>query len=814
MVSVVPATLLFSLSALLALIPAYVAARRSASAADDRVWIMAAVVSLELGLIANALSPFHALEPAAWLVAQALIAAAALHWARVKPVLPPTSAALRPGWFWLAAIGGVVCIGGALMALTPIFQGDEKMYHASRVLYWIQNRSVFPYITHNDRQVAFSYQGELFFLWPVLFTRMEVVGRMLFWLMTPLTSAGLYMLLARAGASRVLAGTVTFLFVSTPLVLAQGSILKPELWTAFYSLGAAYWLLRAFSDGYDRGRKTLWSGVFLALAMSAKFAALFLVPVCLLAALLLPDRGRRFVLGFVSAALLSGLLILFVFNERNFGNPLGSQGLRGVVTAEFSAEQFRVHVARSVFMLLEPPALPFGLDQRLSPIARKLNAAAGAMHALPMESAGRKWPGAYRYALRPVAHEFGFAGTVALIFLLCGAAGLLVDIARRGRQAFNAANVLMALALSGFCGTVFVTRWMHDSDVPQRFLLPALALTLAAGAARFGVKRSARWTGVFAAAVVLAGIPPVLEAARALWMRAQNPLPEASVHQPFGEVIPVLPQRSRLLVFCGQDAPDYPLFGPGNRYDKFVVPWGKGAFDAARLHSLIEQQRLTHILIAVPLPHFVHLDFHWDRPQPIEPILRYLDSSPQFQAIAVPDPLMHLYWVRDSGVPAQSDLESRYRNLKLPPENALVLLAPELRGRAGLGNSLSSEGYGVEILPAPEGAFLWLGSGEGEGAGFSIWLKEPMSLKLEADVSPGPSRTTPARTLRWSVDGAEQGSGEPFDRRTTLTVPLPLTGGIHHVLLYSTDTADIERQANGDARHLLVGVHELRIAPR
>ena len=814
MVSFVPGTLLFALSALLSLIPAYVAARRMASAADDRVWITAAAVSLELGLIANVLSAFHALEPAAWLVVQALIAAGAVHWARVKPALPATPAPLRPGWFWLAAIGGVVCIGGALMALTPIFQGDEKMYHASRVLYWIQNRSVFPYITHNDRQVAFSYQGELFFFWPVLFTRMEAVGRMVFWLMSPLTAAGLYMLLARAGASRMLAGAVTFLFVSTPLVLTQESILKPELWTAFYSLGAAYWLLRAISDGDDRGRRTLWAGVFLALAVSTKFAALFLAPVCLLAALLLPDRGRRFVLGFVSAALLSGLLILFVFNVRNFGNPLGSQGLRGVVTAEFSAEQFRVHLARSVFMLLEPPALPFGMDQRLNPIAQKLNEASGATRALPMETPGRQWPGAYRYALRRTAHEFGFTGTVAFVIQLGGGLGLLYDLARRGKQAFNAANVLMAMALSGFFGTVLITRWMFDSDLPQRFLLPSLALTLAAGAARFGGRWGERWVRVFAAAVLLASVPAAAQAALLLRQRMLSSVPEASIERPFGEVVPVLPQRSRLLLFCGQNVPDYPLFGAGSGYDRYVLPWGKGAFDAARQHSLIEQQRLTHILIAVTLPHFDHLDYHWDPPQPIEPILRYLDSSSQFQAITVPDPLMHLYWVRDSGIPAQSDPASRYRNLNLPPENALVRLAPEVAGRAGLGNSLSSEGYGVEILPAPEGAFLWLGAGEGEGAGFSIWLKEPMNLKMEADVSPGPSRTTPARTLRWAVDGTEQGNGETFDRRTTLTVPLSLSGGIHHILLYSTDTADIERQANGDARHLLVGVHELRIAPR
>ena len=37
--------------------------------------------------------------------------------------------------------------------------------------YWIQNQSVFPFATHNERQNIVPFGSELFFLWPVLLTK-------------------------------------------------------------------------------------------------------------------------------------------------------------------------------------------------------------------------------------------------------------------------------------------------------------------------------------------------------------------------------------------------------------------------------------------------------------------------------------------------------------------------------------------------------------------------------------------------------------------------------------------------------------------
>src|SRR6185295_252421 len=81
----------------------------------------------------------------------------------------------------LILIIGMLALSAITQIATPIHTGDEKMYHASRVIYWIQNQSVFPFATHNDRQNITPFGSELFFLWPVLLTKTELIGRFVFW---------------------------------------------------------------------------------------------------------------------------------------------------------------------------------------------------------------------------------------------------------------------------------------------------------------------------------------------------------------------------------------------------------------------------------------------------------------------------------------------------------------------------------------------------------------------------------------------------------------------------------------------------------
>src|ERR1017187_9875133 len=77
-------------------------------------------------------------------------------------MVPPLSAW---GLAMLTVALATLALSAVTQIATPIHSGDEMMYHASRVLYWIQHQTVFPFVTHNDRQTLLPFGSELLFLW-------------------------------------------------------------------------------------------------------------------------------------------------------------------------------------------------------------------------------------------------------------------------------------------------------------------------------------------------------------------------------------------------------------------------------------------------------------------------------------------------------------------------------------------------------------------------------------------------------------------------------------------------------------------------
>jgi len=161
----------------------------AANAGQGEVFFaLVAVVSLALGASAQVLSVFGALKPAAFLFA-VLMMSALLWWLLKKGCAAATKGMERMSAVSAVAVGIIVvalATSAIRVAKTPSFAGDERHYHASRCLYWMENGSIFPYTTHNDRQTAFGYQSELFFFTPVLLSRSETAGRLVFWLGYPL----------------------------------------------------------------------------------------------------------------------------------------------------------------------------------------------------------------------------------------------------------------------------------------------------------------------------------------------------------------------------------------------------------------------------------------------------------------------------------------------------------------------------------------------------------------------------------------------------------------------------------------------------
>ncbi len=267
---------------------------------DDAFWGGVLAIFLQWGAIATALSLLRALTTGGWVLSLLLITAAVLALAarragrrppgdvaeRAARVSRPPSGLASPAVALLAAAAFVVQWG------TPLSKGDDLMYHGSRVLYWVQQRSLLPFETHNDRHNVFPFAGELPFLVGVLLSRSERLARVLHLSALPLVLWGIVRLGRSLGVRPALAGLLPLLFLATPLVLAAADGIGVELWTTVGLLAALHWLLRA--GDASAGASVLPAlGASTALAVSFKLTLLPLLGLGALAVAIAPRPEKR-----------------------------------------------------------------------------------------------------------------------------------------------------------------------------------------------------------------------------------------------------------------------------------------------------------------------------------------------------------------------------------------------------------------------------------------------------------------------------------------------------------------------------------------
>jgi hypothetical protein len=628
------------------------------SSAAERFWIAVAAAALQLGTLGTLLSFLGQLTPTGWLIAHGglTVFACLVFHRRFYP--SPAPLALRPHpatsrwsqWFGVMIAGLLVLVlalSAAAQALTPILGFDERMYHASRVLYWIENRSLLSYVTHNDRQVVFPFGSELFFAWPVLFTRAEVVGRMVFWLGLPLSALGVFTLIRELRLSRTTAAAWTLLFVLTPTVFYHSARLKPALWVAAFVLGTGFWLVRAYQAPSARARALGFAGLFGALSVNAHTTSLALVPPLLLAALLLGRGGwprLRVALsplaGLAVGVLCSGLIVTLAGNLRSSGHPFGSKALRAVHHPDFSPRQIYTHAVRVPFFLLELPQVPGReLRQPLEWWGNRLIDRLDADRPLPLEGPG-DWPGHYSFEVNRHATRYSLLGLLWCPMLAAAAAGVGITAARRGlryRPAPGAALVLLLLPY--WAAVVFLVRWLKNG--PERFWIPPFALAVPVLA---WVLARARWEGRVSRGLTC------LVAGWAVWcslhdrieeltIRLRQPLVPARPEGLFPEVMPHVPAGACVLLVGHQDAWDYDLFVPEQGYPNQVVSWGKVPFDPARMRQMIDDHRVTHILIQDD----VAVGFQWHPWIATAPMVSWLSAQPGMREIPLQTPHQRLF---------------------------------------------------------------------------------------------------------------------------------------------------------------------------
>jgi hypothetical protein len=822
--------LIFCLSFLLLVWPALRLSKRLASTAAERFWLFVGANMVQLGAITSLTSAIHQLRPAGWIVSQLLICIIVVYftgglgsfcleqrcqrWRESYAKWRAFMVSLSPGALAVVMCTcGLIILSGISQLATPIYTGDEKMYHASRVLYWIQHRSVFPYISHNDRQTVPPFGSELFFLWPVLLTRTESIGRIVFWLAYPGVAIGQYWLLRSLRLSRGLALLGGLILLSTPLVADSAIGLKPEMWSVMALLGTAYWAVAICMNPERIEVKCFFLGLFAILSVNMRPTALALlpsiaiVPFCARTAVRPLLRVRGLTLGLLCGAALSSLIIPVGFNLIRYHNPLGPAALQSVGRADISPIQLYTHAVRLPFLLSELPdvAVPPTVLARLETVGNQIISALGAGTPLVLEDE-RPWPGKFSYRLPERATRFSIWG-VLWIPVLGFAVWLLLReaLVTWPEVTLTSIPTLTLLAVPLLVVILFGTRWMANSALPDRVLIGPYALMLPIGLALAGTYISgAKFGEAVALLVVVFGVyQPLRTDIYNAVHSVVSPITAADVNEPFQEPLDSIPDGSHILFVGNQDAPDYPLFSPQGHYANSVISWGKTSFDAERMQSLIQSEQITHVLVQ----HDQIVAFHWDPPVSTGELVAWLSLQPDIREIPLSTLHMRLFQTASN---IRSN-EKPYETTAVPPSAPLIFVENRLRSQVGIDPTFLKMPWAVETLDGSPSGFLWMGEGPAEGVEFGVWSREARTVDLRFNVAAGPSRSAVDRTVSLLQDGVAVADRSSFRGDSSLVIAAKLHVGRNLMHFYCLDAPNVKIMQNGDPRHLMVLLHKVII---
>lgn len=347
------------------------------------VYLLSYANIVMVGQITNSLLQLN--DPWLWLGLHAgLAGAAGLAWRLLgKPslkapwvgedgrVLPAGLLRSWKSWpeLWLLAIGvTAACLFSAfLIWIMPANNNDSLATHMSRIGYWMQHGSFFPWSTQRVWQITYPVDMQLQMFWTALFLGSDRIVESIQWSGALAAMAAVFGLARLMGAARPQALFAALLWATFPEIILESTTTQNDL-VAGTLFAALLYLLFLGLDKRHTGALAL-SGLALGLALGTKQTLLFLMPgLALVLLLLLIYRGRgvfRSLLVWGAWGAGSFLLIgvyMYVVNIASFGNPMGPasavEAQTGGQTAQALLENVSFNTFRLAYQSIDPTGLP------------------------------------------------------------------------------------------------------------------------------------------------------------------------------------------------------------------------------------------------------------------------------------------------------------------------------------------------------------------------------------------------------------------------------------------------------------------------
>jgi 4-amino-4-deoxy-L-arabinose transferase-like glycosyltransferase len=187
---------------------------------------------------------------------------------------------------------------------------EVQHYHLSRVLHWIQNRSVIPYATGVEIQNSQAPFSEFVLLQLHLLTSSDALANLVQWSAMLLSLVAVSLLAKTLGGDRRVQLLAAIFAVTLPVGISQSSTAEADFVVTFFILESVLELMRCLrkSEPHVAG---LFAGMAGGLAVLTKLTApAYVLPFAIATALaLLLKRERRSVTLALAAGCLLGLMI-------------------------------------------------------------------------------------------------------------------------------------------------------------------------------------------------------------------------------------------------------------------------------------------------------------------------------------------------------------------------------------------------------------------------------------------------------------------------------------------------------------------------
>ena len=297
--------------------------------------------------------------------------------------LPAGWRASLPRWpeLWLLGLGVGLAflLSAVLIWVVPPNNNDSLATHMSRVGYWMQRGSFFPWPTTRIWQVSYPVNMQLQMFWTALFFGSDRIVESVQWLGALAAVVVVFGLARLLGASRPQALFAALVWATFPEIILESTTTQNDL-VAGTLFSAMVYLLFLGLKTRNTGALML-SGLALALGLGTKQTLFFLLPgLALVLLLLLWWGGRqtaRMLLAWGWSGLAAFLLVgayMFVVNQISFGHPMGPETAVSAQTGGQTSQSLRENLAFNVFRLMYQAVDPTGLPDPLTGYAFKAKA--------------------------------------------------------------------------------------------------------------------------------------------------------------------------------------------------------------------------------------------------------------------------------------------------------------------------------------------------------------------------------------------------------------------------------------------------------